>query len=351
MIKSLSTYNLIIPFVSPLTGATCSEYTMNLYIWNGIKTAVPVTPEYSITKLNYTTSTGNDRLNIARLVNDFIDFQPSISTVIDTLDADNQQWCKTEIIYTTANVLDDDVKQEALTQLVLKGFGYGNEGENPQPPTDNILLTGDLFRVSRESIFTIPLLLDSAISGTVASFPDGEINYPFSFTVPTESDEMIKLLCIPSPASDEYINITIGSRVITLIIKEEYKYSPVDVYFLNKEGAQQSLTFFKERVDSLNTTRENYESIAGQPADGYHQFVDFNVSGKSSFTLTSGFMPETVNEAFKQLMLSSKVFIYENGFVPVNIARNSLEYKTRLNERLISYDIDFNYSYSEVNNI
>ena len=350
MIKSLSTYNLIVPFVSPLTGATCSEYTLSIYIWDGVKTSPPASADYEITKTNFTTSTGNDRLNIARLVNDFIQFNPDISATIDTLDSDNQVWCKTEIVYVTTNPTDDDVVQEELTQLVLKGYSSGIEGENPQPPADGILLDGNLFRVSRSSVFTLPLLLDSAISGTVESFPNTEIDYPFSLSTPTESGEMVKVINIPAPATDEYINITIGARVITLIVKEEYKYSPVDVYFINKEGAQQTLTFFKERRDSLNVTKETYESIAGQPADGYHQYVDFNVAGKSSFTLTSGYVPEAQNSAFKQLMMSSSVYI-TSDLIPVNVVKQSLEYKTRLNERLISYEIDFSYSYSEVNTI
>jgi hypothetical protein len=167
----------------------------------------------------------------------------------------------------------------------------------------------------------------------------------------TDSDEIIKLLNIPTPNNDDYIEVVVGARTITLVIVDEYKYSPVDVYFLNKEGVQQTLTFFKQRKDSMSVTRENYESIGGQPSDGYHQFVDFNVNGRTKVTLTSGFVPEAQNSTFKQLMLSTKVFIYNGEFIPVNVVNTNIEYKTRLNERLISYDFEFNYSFAEINNI
>jgi len=324
---------------------------MNLYVWDGVKTAVPVTATYTITKTNFESSTGNDRINIGRLVNDYIDFMPVISATTETVDADNQVWCKTEIIYTTADPSDDGVVQEELTQLVLKGYGRGNEGENAQPSSDGILIEGDIHRIARSSTVSIPLLVDSAISGTVISYPDSEVNYTISESIPTESGEMVQVLNIVAPANDEYIEITIGTRVITLIIKEEYKYTPVDIYFLNKDGGQQSITFFKERKDSMTVTRENYESIQGQPSAGYHQFVDFNVNGKTTFTLTSGFIPESQNEAIRELMLSSRVYLYDSGFVPLNVVKNSIQYQTRLNERLISYDIEFGYSFSEVNNI
>ena len=351
MILSLSTYNLIVPFVSPLTSATCTEYTVNVYIWQGESAAVPAEPEYVITKENHADSAGNDRLQIGRLVNDYIEFLPTNSASMEELVVTSVVWVKTEVIYTTANPSDDDVKQSPLTQLALKGYGYGNEGENPQPRTDGIFVESDLTRVSRNSSTTIGLLLDEAKVGTVISYPANELDYSFSLLVQTDSNEILKLLNIPSPENDDYIEVDIGVRTITLIIKDEFKYSPVDVYFLNKDGSQQTLTFFKERQDSLVTTRENYESIGGQPADGFHQFVDFNVNGRTNVRLTSGFIPETQNSTFKQLMLSTKVFIYNGEFIPVNVDNASIQYKTRLNERLISYDIDFKYSFAEINNI
>jgi hypothetical protein len=350
MIKTLSTYNLTVPFVSPLTSATCTEYTVNIYIWSGESSAVPAETEYTITKENHASSTGNDKIQIGRLVNDFIEFLPDNSDTMEELDT-SQWWVKTEVIYTTANPTDDDVKQSPETLLALKGYGYGNEGENPQPRADGILVENDLFRVSRNSRTTIGLLLDDSKVGTVISYPANEIDYSFSILAQTDSNEIVKLLNIPSPENDTYIEVKIGARTITLIIKDEFKYSPVDVYFLNKDGVQQTLTFFKERQDSLSVTRENYESIAGQPADGYHQFPDFNVNGRTKVTLTSGYVPEVQNSTFKQLMLSTKVYIYNGEFIPVNVVGTTIQYQTRLNERLISYDIEFEYSFSEINNI
>jgi len=351
MIKTLSTYNLIVPFLSPLTSAICTEYTASIYIWSGEKAGVPASPEYEITKQNLVTSSGNDKIQVGRLVNDFIKFTPTNSGTMEVLDTTNQVWVKTEVVYVTADPLDDGTVQSEATQLALKGYGYGIEGENPQPSADGILIETDMLRVSRDSRTTIGLLLDAAKVGTVISYPDNTIDYSFNLGIETHSDDIVKLLNIPTPADEDYIQVVIGARTINLPIIEEYKYTPVDVYFLNKDGTQQSLTFFKERKDSMTVNRENYESIAGQPSDGYHQFVDFNVNGRTKLSLTSGYVPEAQNSAFKELMLSSRVFIYEGDFIPINVVNSTIEYQTRLNERLISYDIEFNYSYAEVNNI
>ena len=160
MIKSLSSYYITVPFVSPLTSATAISYTVKLYVWSGLKTAVPVTADYEITKVNLANSIGYDKLNIARLLNDFITFNPNINITTGLISANNQKWCRYEIFYTTIDPADDDVAQLGYTDLLLKGYGYGNEGENPQTPTNRLLIPVGRYKVNRTSIFTAPIKLN-----------------------------------------------------------------------------------------------------------------------------------------------------------------------------------------------
>jgi len=169
MIKSLSTFNLIIPFVSPLTSVKCTEYKLNVYLWAGASNPPPSTPTYEITKLNFESSTGNDRINIARLVNDYIEFMPVTSATTGTVNAVNQVWCKTTVEYTTGNGADTGTEQGAATRIVVKGYGSGLEGENPAAKADGILIDGNLFRIGRSSKFQIPLYLNANNDGTVVS--------------------------------------------------------------------------------------------------------------------------------------------------------------------------------------
>ena len=58
------------------------------------------------------------------------------------------------------------------------------------------------------------------------------------------------------------------------------------------------------------------------------------------------------NEVIKQLLLSEKVWVVTGDlFNPVNVSSSGVEYKTRQRNRLIDYEIDFNYAYNEVNNV
>jgi len=160
MIKSLSPYYVNIPFVSPLTGATAITYTLNLFIWNGLKNSPPAEPQYQITKENPTGSIGTDKINIARLVNDYINFEPNKSFITELNNGNNQVWVRQEVEYTTSDEDDNGVLQLAETVLCLKGYGYGLEGENPQPPDNKILIPIQDYKVNRNGIFNVPILIN-----------------------------------------------------------------------------------------------------------------------------------------------------------------------------------------------
>ena len=170
MIKSLSPFYLTIPFINPATSLACSSYKIVLYVWNGSKNQALTNPTYEVTKNNPTTSIGNDTVDISRLVNDFIQFTPQQSTGVSLIDGNNQYWVKYHIEYNS-----NTTKRYETTQLLLRGYGYGMEGANTQPPTNKILITGTEFKVSRNGVFNLPILIDerNEISGaiTITSTP------------------------------------------------------------------------------------------------------------------------------------------------------------------------------------
>jgi len=162
MIKNLSPYYRNIPFVSPLTGLTCSAYTLKIYAWTGLKTSAPIVPHYTITKNNITDGVGNDQVNIARLVSDFIDFQVQTdagATVL--LDGVNQAWIKTEIYYTTTDTAELTLPQSIEVVIMTNGYTYGLDGENGQTPTNKVLIPINSYKVYKDTgRFVVPILLD-----------------------------------------------------------------------------------------------------------------------------------------------------------------------------------------------
>jgi hypothetical protein len=106
---------------------------------------------------------------------------------------------------------------------------------------------------------------------------------------------------------------------------------------------------FKVRKDTISVTADSFEG--GAPL-GKHQFNTFNVQSRSKFTINSGFVTEDKNEAVKQLLLSEKVWVLEGGqAIPISVSSKSQEFKTRQNDRLINYSLEFEYAFNDINNV
>jgi len=191
-------------------------------------------------------------------------------------------------------------------------------------------------------------------TATIISYPDNEINESLTLPDTLISGELVKYLWVDvaETTTDEYIEVVYNSETITLYITAECRYTPVDIAFQNKDGEMQILTFFKKKTDSMSVENESFEGDRGQPSEWNHQYIKYNVLGKSKFKVNSGFVDEDVNETIKQLFLSERVWHYDGtNFIPLNINSKNLEYKTRQNDRLINYEIGFDYAYNEINNI
>lgn len=185
----------------------------------------------------------------------------------------------------------------------------------------------------------------------IKSYPLNEIDRTISIPDTIQSSEMVKYVWIDisEAPTDEVIEVSYNGVTKTLIITDECRYDPLDIAFQNKEGAVQVITFFKAKRDSVTLDSEKFES--NRPI-GQHQFIKYNITAKTKFTVNSGFVTEDKNEAFKQLLLSERVWMLQGATeVPLNVATSSLEYKTRANDRLINYAIEFEHAYYENNNV
>ena len=192
---------------------------------------------------------------------------------------------------------------------------------------------------------------------TVISYPNNEINYSIDdseYLESTASSSYVQNLWVnlSETTLDEYVEISYNGEVITLLITDECRYEPMDIAFQNKEGGLQFLTFFKAKTESLSVKSEEFETDRGQPKFGNHQMVNYNVQGSSKFKMNSGFVSEAMNETFKQLFLSERIWSFKNStYTPLKLGSKSLEYKTRQKDRLINYEVEFEYAFNEINNI
>ena len=354
MIRALSPFYIDTPLV--YGGVTCAKYTLNVWVWNGDKSTPDNTNSYQITYQNTTASTGSHSININAIIQDYIEFkEPSLllSTGIQLIDGNNQEWVYTYVTYDDLTALEHEE-----TEIMTLGYTYGNEGRNVTAVTNQTLINPQEYKVNREGNFVFPIYVPVALGTsdiiTVKSYPSLDINYSATATQSDESSEIVQYLWVDLSLAvdDAYIEIVWKGKTTTLDLTDECKYTPLDVFFQNKDGALQTFTFFKKQEESIEVTDSSFETNRGQASDGFHQFVRYGVQGRTTLMAETGWLDEDMNEVLKQILLTERIWSYDGTkYTPLNIKKTSQKFKTRQNDRLINYTMTFEMSYNEINNI
>lgn len=186
---------------------------------------------------------------------------------------------------------------------------------------------------------------------TIKSYPFNTIDTSIATPTSIVSSEMVQYLWldIAEFTNEEYIEVTYNGVTKTILITDECKYTPIDVCFLNKEGALQTFTFFKARKDVETITSESFQS---NDVIGNHQDITYNVNSKGKISLNTGFITEDKNETIRQILLSTKLWFIEDGVkIPILNVTSNFQKKTRIADKLINYEIDFEYAFGTINNV
>ena len=374
--------NLRSPYYTGTTIATTAYATLDISIWEGSVTT-PVTAQYNLRKSIVGTST-SVFFEISELVRDYIDI-----TFDGNYTAQNV-WVKTvQTVYNSANAVLATIP---ITTIAYDSYSYFEE-PNFDINLFPILITNREIFALEDNVFRIPI--NTVNNPSIVFYKDGEVIASQSFNTSLYSSEQIKYVSIygdsvnwdtfqerviedngkyePNACLQSFFdNYSIGAvdkitvsangkiETIKVNVIEECKYEPKKVTFINKFGALQDMYFFKKSVEKMAVEKESYKSNIISSLGTYnptnHVNRDFNVIGKESITLSSGFLSEEYNEVFKQMMLSEKVWvtnILETGeqVVPINVKTSEITYKTSLNNKLVEYTIEFDKSFDTINNI
>ena len=355
MILTRSPYYIDIEWTQNEFTTIPERYEVELFIWKGLKEQPPFTPTYKIENKNPLNRVGLSSVNISNYINDLLGTELNQSNVTDVLDSDSAVWVKSQVIYYI-----DGVAQEPYyisIDLAIKGYGYTLEGVNPTIPTNNILTVLNCVNVSKKSNYVVPILASETeiINIKVVSYPSNQINESFDISFTTDSTRLIKNIFIncSQVTTDKSILISKNNEPFKeLILKDEFRYNPVDIFFVNKYGQLDTLVFFKDKVETLKVTNQEYQSNTGQSINGNHQFQKYNTNGKTEYKINSGWVKESNNEIFKQLFLSDKVWELKDGvFIPLNLGSTNFEYKTKQRDKLINYEVSFKYSFNDINTL
>jgi len=351
---------------------------LELWVYGGNINNVPVTPDYTLQKTKLTTE---DIIifEVSELIKDFveIEFNGDYNTLVQS------KWVYWVVTRTYSDDSTDTFSERAIA---FRGYGDNEDGINPELSKD-LLISNKVIHNLCGSSLTIPFYTrdDGSVSVTYAEgvsdtgtlvtgssslftiAQEVKLN-PLALSVitidktadtTTNSQDSVDISDVPENTDKiKYISGGI-EKIIEIKCIEDCKNIPYKISFINKFGVMQDMWFFAKRKDSISSTRESYEStkleIKSTGASynaSKHSNSYLKNQGKESLIMNTGFIDESYNEVIKELMVSEYVYIHDSRFrsptnvtsdlaVPVTLESNSLELKTRANDKLINYELSF----------
>jgi len=256
---------------------------------------------------------------ISELARDYIDPQFSGTYTSETLAIDG-----TITFYSQSNATGSTVGLPVdFSHIGFDGYSYTQD-------TTKVINSGDLLQ-----------------SNTTIYVPDGE-----SGVVAYENSGAIEYVSFDGLAT----SVDAGAHTVAIDRICDNKHTPIKWIFINKFGAYQEMWFNKKSVESMTSSEERYKASTINGLGIYnisnHTNKILSKNGSESVTINTGFVDEQMYYPIKELILSDSVWTVKDGQVlPININTNSLTHKTKLNDKLIQYTLDFTYSFDIINTI
>jgi len=119
----------------------------------------------------------------------------------------------------------------------------------------------------------------------------------------------------------------------------EPKFTPYVVSFINSRGGFSYLTFFKKSTISNEFKGSDYNLLGAKQS--------FNVNGAQNIKLNTGWCDENIKQVIKELLLSEYVYLISADTITSGqaiIKTSSFTEKTNLNDKVINYEIEFEFS-------
>jgi len=269
---------------------------------------------YTVIKNTGTTA----RLDVSELVRDYIN--PTYTGTLNINNLDTASVSVAVSFYDDINATGTEVDTASDTLVGYDGYAYFSDGNN----------------------FAIPS--GALLSGTTIYAP---VDTTGSFYVMGAGGSL---------SIETYGSSSQSAAGITIKRQPCYKYTPIKCVFINKFGVHQEFFFFAKKVDSFTSTSEKYNSNIvgnnGTYSTAAHQVVDFNKNGKVKYNLSTGYVGQEVNTYVQELLLSEQVWlVIDSAVVPVTITSSNVQYKTSLNDKLVSYTMDFEQSNDVISTI
>jgi hypothetical protein len=314
---------------------------------------------YSLSKSIPSASQISTFYNVSNYVKEFIENIKPTTTASPAIE-DNTNWvlCKLKrykLVGSTYTLLD------TIDYVCVDGFTIYLEGKQNAIDTEHYTLKNTVQKLQfyNTNIPYVNLLLNrNTTYNYVVRYYNAAGSYFFGYVIISAGSAELFNYKIPLVYQDSVraqINLESAGNIIFSTLYnfttdkiEECKYTPVECTFINRYGGWEFLTFFKQQTNTIAVKGTDYKLT--QSEINYNiaigQFKTFNTNGKQIVKLNTGFVDENYSELITDLLLSETVLLDGK---PVTVKTQGIDLKTSLKDRLINYEMDFEYAFNLIN--
>jgi len=337
----------------------------------GLTYIIQIKGYYSLSKNNPSTTQKNTIYNVSNYVKEFIENIKPTKTIggLSAGVEDVNEWCKFRVRKywyngTTYTELSN------IEYVGVNGFSNYSDGNQNPAEVNGFILTNDainknILKTTSTSKNYLNFLIDVP-SGGYLGYGYFSLDEANSIGINVGSLVGVYNYKIPLTNYPESGFLENGCRVRVRVLNssfavlyeknvyvnalEECKYTPVECSYINRYGGWEFLTFFKQQTNTIAVKGTDYKLT--QSAINYNtsigQFKTFNTNGKQTVKLNTGFVDENYSELITDLLLSETVLLDGK---PVTVKTQGSDLKTSLKDRLINYEMDFEYAYNLINDV
>ena len=335
--------------------------TFEVYIYTGVlNVSKPITPTYTYEKKPRFSNDNNIYIDVSRQVNDYIENTYNGTLLTQSVFVE----IETTTTYTGGTLT------QINEYLALNGFNLHSENVNHLPTNEVLISNSSISVLSGENI-NIPIYLGGIDTLEIKGYYTGQQTAVFTETITpitiVNTDEIVINVDIPNFLQDGYIEIenqtTNESIFFDVEVVTECIYEPVKITFLNRYGVLQDFYSYKVSKETIKSTSDKYsrsvlkESVVNNvPIISYstteHNTVNYNKQATKSIELNTGYIAEDNNVIIEEMIESEYVWLtIDNVIIPANLSTKSVPLLTKINDQLIKYKLNFDYSFNEVQNI
>ena len=329
------------PYFITVTGVAADATRCDLYIWND-PDSVPATPTKQLDKpIAYGTTANFD---VSPYLREYITNKAYVAVTADTVKP------VAEYCWVTIKTYLNDVLDTTYTAvLCLDGYGYFTDGSNPVlgvisaiPP----FMTQGTYYTKETETGGLTYFDNQAVTWEAKWTGIGTVT---STTTVTLGQTMGYIPYIhPTYTGTGGNNLLIIRNSVTVgtyVFKEvcESKYTPIDCDFINRFGVWQRLIFFKANHKEMTMSNNEYSLMPASLTYDVQNPIKqtFNVNAQESITCNTDWVVEGYSEVMKELLLSETILLDDR---PVKLTTKNVKLMTHLNDKLINYEVKFEYS-------